>query len=93
MIPPNERHVISEQAIDFFTNEHLFELVTANDYDVFGYGTALAHLCYRNETMSEKVAKMALKYVNEGTHPSSLIIMKQICCLRDFDAKNNIDLA
>lgn len=93
MIPEDQTRTISEQAIEFFTNEHLFELVASKDYDVFGYGTALAHLCYRNEKMSEKVAKMALKFINEGTHPSSLIIMKQVCCLRDLDAESGEDLA
>ena len=77
---------LSDEALEYFTNEDLFALVMTNDYDVYAYAKGLAHVCFGNETLSKKVCKMARDNCFEGNHPNYLIVLRHMLRYDDRDA-------
>ena len=87
-----KRFDLSNEALDFFTNEDLFEMIMSNDYDVHAYAKGLAHVCYGNEKLSKKVCRMARDNCFEGDHPNYLIVLRHMLRYDDMDAETGESL-
>jgi hypothetical protein len=53
--------LITEEEIEYFTNPDLIKIIMDNSYNCEDYGKAIAHLCFENEKLSKKIAKILLK--------------------------------
>lgn len=52
---------LSEEAMMFFTNKDLINVVMSCEYDIDDYSDAIAHVCHANKRLSKDIFEIALK--------------------------------
>ena len=58
-----DKCMISDQAMQYFTNPDLINIVMNNSYEAEDYGKGLAHLCYGNKKLSKQICRIILKAI------------------------------
>lgn len=61
--PLEKKFKISDEAIQFLTNQDLFNIVIEQGYAEEAFGMALAHLCFDNKKLSKRICLRLLKQI------------------------------
>ena len=59
----SQRLMLTDEALQYFTNPDLINLVMSCEYEVDDFALALAHVCFGNKRLSKDICKIALKAI------------------------------
>ena len=88
--PLKDQLLISEQALEYFTNPDFINIVMYNSYQPQELGEALAHICYGNKKLSKKICGLILKGISVSDYQRIehyLKVVAKLLLVKDKDPK------
>ena len=86
--PLKDPLMISNEAMEFFTNEDFVSIVMSNAYEPTDYGEALAHISQGNKKLSKKICRLILKGIAVSDYhkiDNYLKVVAKLLALKDKD--------
>lgn len=68
LAPMEKVFVVSDDAIAYFTNPVLMNIILSNGFDIDSYNEAVSHLCFNNYKLSKQYSKFLLQNIGVGEY-------------------------